>query len=73
MSRMQMNQYTKDLKATIRRQKEMIERHQVAMSQIDVHNAMVRRILEQTLTKDREELPALRRSDDSVSQLSDSD
>ena len=54
-----MNQYTIDLKATIRRQKKIIERQKVAMSHIDVHNAMVRRILEKTLTQDREELPKL--------------
>ena len=54
-----MNHYTIDLKATIRRQKKIIERQKVAMSHIDVHNAMVRRIIEQTLTKDREQLPAL--------------
>ena len=59
MSRMQMNQYTIDLKATIRRQKKIIERQKVAMSHIDVHNAMVRRIIEQTLTKDRDQLPKL--------------
>ena len=59
MSKMQMNQYIKDLIATIKRHKQIIERQKVAMSHIDVHNAMVRRIIEQTLTKDREQLPAL--------------
>ena len=54
-----MNQYTKDLKATLRRQKKIIGRQKVAMSHIDVHNAMVRRILDKNLTQDREELPKL--------------
>ena len=54
-----MYQCTIDLNATIRRQKKIIERQKAAMSHIDVHNAMVRRILEKTLTQDREELPKL--------------
>ena len=54
-----MNQYTIDLKATLRRQKKILESQKAAMSHIDVHNAMVRRILDKNLTQDREELPKL--------------
>ena len=54
-----LQQYVKILQAIIKSQKKIIERQKVAMSHIDVHNAMVRRILEKTLTQDREELPKL--------------
>ena len=54
-----LHQFIKDLKATIKRQQTILQRHQVAMSHINVHNEMVRRIMEQTVTEDREALPAL--------------
>ena len=51
-----MNQYTIDLKATIRRQKKIIERQKVAMPHIDIRNAMVHRILQQTLIKEGQKM-----------------
>ena len=55
-SRMQTQQYIKDLKGVIKSQKEIIERQKVAMSQIDIHNAMVHRILQQTLIKEGQKM-----------------
>ena len=56
VSRMQTQQYIKDLKGVIKSQKKIIERQKVAMSHIDIHNAMVHRILQQTLIKEGQKM-----------------
>ena len=59
MTRMQMQQYIKDLKTVCKRQNKIIQRQKVAITNIDtvtriidVHNAMVTRIIKQTLIND---------------------
>ena len=76
MSRMQTQQYIKDLKAVIKRQKKIIETQKIAMAHIvchiDIHNGNVRRliqkagnVIQETLTKGAEEHRALINSTDS--------